>query len=565
MKPETIPKKLAAGMAAVAGAASCCAAECIVESSPHRTATELLHEQEKNWLAKGQERYCAFVSRSDDAMWCVEFDQPIPTDLPPEKQLALVYRHSYYSECNDAGARLLGHGHRGTVVGRRTIDVSSRKVVRKAFLELIHSAYRFTTSETEKCSPDGGSHFVLLSQLGIVKNGMLWRVWGVTRDITEFKQIRRALHASKGHITNLLKSVHLFVIVLNPSGAIEACNRYFSELTGWLCDDVKGKNWFELMVAPEERAALQEKFAAQLASPGRPIHFESTLLGPTGGRWRVAWDSTTLGDEKLKVKVIANIGRDITQERAVEANLRHVQKVETIGKLAGGIAHDFNNLLAVIGGYASYLMDRRTPEDPEYPELDEIRNAADKGSQLTHQLLTFTRRRASSPEQLNLNAIVERDCSMLRRILGKDVDLGTSLDASLGFGKIDPVEISQILLNLAVNARDAMPGGGKLTIASSNATIADGDGAVVPAVPAGQYVQLTVTDTGTGMTKEVLDHLFEPFFTTKEAGQGTGLGLSIIFGIVKQSGGHIRVESAPGRGTSFRIFFPHTQTESKSV
>lgn len=558
MKPEVIPKESAAEAAAVTGGASCRAAHSIFEPYAHSTARDRLHKREKDWLAKGEERYYAFVSRSEDGMLCVEFEQPIPTDLPPEQQLALVYRHSYYSECNDAAAKLLGGCDRGGVVGRHTVDVSSRTVVRKAFLELIHSAYRFTTSEAEKRLPDGGRHFVLLSQLGIVKNGMLWRVWGVTRDITEFRQVQRAFDASKDHMTNLLKSVHLFVIALDPSGAIEACNRYFSELTGWLPDDVKGKNWFELMVPPEERAAVREKFAAQLASPGKPIHFESTLLGPSGRCWQVAWDSTALGDEKLAVKVIANIGRDITQEKEVEARLRHVQKVETIGKLAGGIAHDFNNLLAVIAGYASYLLNRRTPEDPEYPELEEIRNAADKGAQLTHHLLTFTRRRAPTPEALNLNAIVERDCSMLRRTLGKNIDLVTSLDPSLGLVRVDPVEMSQVLLNLVVNARDAMPGGGKLTIASSNATISDGDGSVDPAIPAGQYVQLTVADTGTGMTKEVLDRLFEPFFTTKEAGKGTGLGLSIIFGIVKQSRGHIRVESAPAHGTSFRISLPRT-------
>ena len=355
------------------------------------------------------------------------------------------------------------------------------------------------------------------------------------------------------------------MVVLDPSGAIEVCSNYFTELTDWRPDDLRGKNWFELTVPPEERADLQEKFAVQLASPGKPIHFESTLLGRTGRRWQVAWDSTALRDDKLKVKAVANIGRDITQEKAVESHLRQAQKVESIGRLAGGIVHDFNNLLAVIGGYASHLLDRHTPGDPEYPELSEIRNAVETGAQLTHQLLTFSRRRASNPEALNLNRIVERDCSMLRRTLGKNIDLVTRLDPSLGLVRVEPFEMSQVLLNLAVNARDAMPDGGKLTIVSSNATISDGQGSVAPAVPARQYVQLTVADTGTGMTKEVLDRLFEPFFTTKEAGKGTGLGLSIIFGIVKQSGGHIRVESAPGRGTSFRIFLPRTQTESPSV
>jgi two-component system, cell cycle sensor histidine kinase and response regulator CckA len=541
------------------------AAQSILEVFAPRAAAELLHRQRKDGLRKSEERYDAFVSRSEDGMWCVEFDRPIPTDLPPEEQLALVYRHSYYSECNDAAAKLLGLGASGEMVGRHTVDVLSKSGVRKAFFELVRSAYRFTTSETARPLPDGRRHFMLRSQLGIVEDGMLRRVWGLTHDITDFKRAQRALDASRRRMIDLLESVQLFVVVLDPSGAIEACSNYFAELTDWRSDDLKGKNWFELTVPPEERAELQEKFAVQLKSPKKSIHFESTLLGPTGRRWQVAWDSTALRDEKLEVKAVANIGRDITQEKAIESHLRQAQRVESIGRLAGGIAHDFNNLLAVIGGYASQLLDRHTPGDQEYPELSEIRNAVETAAQLTQQLLTFSRRRASSPEALNLNRIVERDCSMLRRTLGNDIDLVTSLDPSLGLVRIDPVEMSQVLLNLAVNARDAMPRGGKLTIASSNAIVSDGQGSGAPAVPAGKYVQLTVTDTGTGMTTEVLDRLFEPFFTTKEAGKGTGLGLSIIFGIVKQSGGHIRVESAPGRGASFRIFLPRTRAESPFV
>ena len=231
MKPQLVLKEPAAGTAAVTGAASCRATQSILKPFAHRTADDLLHKQEKEWLARGEERYHAFVTRSENGMWCVEFDQPIPTDLPPEEQLALVYRHSYYSECNDAAAKLLGPGDRGEVVGRHTVDVSSKRAVRKAFLELIHSAYRFTTSETAKLLPDGRCHFVLLSQLGIVENGMLWRVWGVTRDITDFKHVKRALDASKQHMINLLKSVQLFVVVLDPCGAIEVCSNYFAELT----------------------------------------------------------------------------------------------------------------------------------------------------------------------------------------------------------------------------------------------------------------------------------------------------------------------------------------------
>lgn len=534
-------------------------AKSILEVFAQRAAAELLHKREKEQLRKSEERYQAFIAKNHDGMWCIEFDQPIPVDLPAEEQLDLVYRHGYCSECNEAAAKFLGGVQARDAVNRPIADVFPRDAICKAHLDLIRSAYRFTTKETSSWLPDGKRHFVLRSQWGIVEDGLLRRVWGVTHDITEFKQVQHALDASEQRMIDLLESVQLLVLVLNPAGAIEACSNYFTEFTDWPSDDVMGRNCVELMVPAEERAGLQERFAVQLATPGKPIHFESTLLGPGDRRWQVAWDSTALHDDEGRVRAIAIIGRDITQEKAFEAHLRQVQKIEGIGKLAGGIAHDFNNLLMVINGYAAQLLGRHSPADPDYPDLNEIRKAAEKGAEFNQQLLTFARRRTSKPEALNLNTIVERDSSMLSRTLAKNIDLDTQLDPSLGLVRADPVEISQVLLNLAVNARDAMLGGGKLTITSSNATIRSGQGSVVPAIPEGDYVLLTVTDTGTGMSKEALDHLFEPFFTTKAAGEGTGLGLSIIYGIVKQSGGHIRVDSAPGHGTAFRIFLPRTQ------
>jgi PAS domain S-box-containing protein len=497
-------------------------------------------------------------------MWCVEFDQPIPIDLPVDVQVDLAYRFGYCSECNEAAANNLGWSQSRDVVERRIANVFPKAVLRKAFNDLIRSAYQFSTTETAIFMPDGKRHVLLRSQLGVVEEGMLQRVWGVTHDITEFKQVQHALDAWKQRLIDLLDGIQLLALVLDPSGEIHFCNHSFTELTDWRFVDLKGKNWFDLMVPAEERAGLQEKFAAEVAHPGKPVHFESTLLGNGGRRWQIAWDSMALRDDEGRVK-IANIGRDVTQEKLYEAQLRQVQKIESIGRLAGGIAHDFNNLLTVINGYTTQILEKRSAEDPDYLELTEVRNAAEKGAQLTQQLLSFSRRRASKPEVLNLNTIVERDSSMLRRTLGRDIDLVTDLDPSLGMVKAEPVEISQVILNLAVNARDAMPAGGKLTIASANVSLRSEPRPVVPGVPDGEYAQLTITDTGTGMTQEALDHLFEPFFTTKQAGKGTGLGLSIVYGIVKQSGGQIRVESTPGRGTSVRIYFPRTQAESPPV
>jgi signal transduction histidine kinase/CheY-like chemotaxis protein len=413
--------------------ASLSGAKSVLEILAHRAAAELLHKQEKDRLLKSEERYHTFIAQNHDAMWCLEFDRPIPTDLPAQEQQDLTYRHGYCSECNDAAARLLGLDQSGQVVGRRVVDLLQPPTpVSAGILDLIRAGYRFTASETSGVGPDGKIHFALGSHLGIVKNGELQRIWGVTHDITEFKQVQQ--------------------------------------------------------------------------------------------------------------------------------NLWQAQKVESLGKLAGGVAHDFNNLLTVINGYAAQLLNKRSPADPDYVPLSEIHKAAEEGARITQQLLTFSRRRTFTPELLNLNTTVERDSTMLGWTLGERISLVTNLDPSLGMVCADPVEISQIMMNLAVNARDAMPGGGKLTIASSNVSLRAEQGSA-PEVHDGEYVQLAITDTGTGMTKEVLDHLFEPFFTTKEPGKGTGLGLSIVCGIVHDRGGYIKVESKPGHGTTFRVLLPRAQPE----
>jgi two-component system cell cycle sensor histidine kinase/response regulator CckA len=547
--------------------ASLSIAKSVLEFFAPRAAAELLHKQEKDKLSKSEQRYRAFVTLNADAMWCVEFDQPIPTELPASEQFDLGCRYGYLSECNDAMAKLMGLDHTPQVVGRRILDLLPKTdpALRGAALDLIGSGYRFTTKETTGIAPDGKRRFVLLSQWGIVEDGMLQRIWGVTHDITEFKHVQRALDASEQRIADLLEAVQLLVLVLDPSGTIQFCNNYFTELTGWQSDDLKGRNCFDLLAPTEERARFKAEFAAAVAGSRGPIHFEGTLLGPDGRRWLVAWDSMVLRDEEGKAKVVAKIGRDITQEKALEAQLQQARKLETVGRLAGGVAHDFNNLLTVISGYTDQLRDKHSPDDSDYLGLTEIRNAAAKGARLTQQLLACSRRHPYQPVVLNLNTIVEQDESMLGRTLGGNIELVTSLDPSLGLVRADPGHISQILLNLAVNARDAMPGGGKLTISSSNASLSGGQVLIVPGVPSGEYVQLTITDTGTGMTQEVLDHLFEPFFTTKEQGKGTGLGLSIVYGIVRQSGGYIKLESQLGRGTSVRIFLPRIRQEPSAT
>jgi PAS domain S-box-containing protein len=268
--------------------------------------------------------------------------------------------------------------------------------------------------------------------------------------------------------------------------------------------------------------------------------------------------------ENGKLQRVWGSTRDVTELRRLEAQFRHAQKLESIGKLAGAVAHDFNNLLTIIRGYSSELLKAVESTDDAYIGLTEIQRAAEKGAALTNQLLAFSRKQSAKMQPLNLNPIVAEDERMLRRLIGEKIELITRLEPSLGLVCADAGYVHQVLLNLAVNARDAMPNGGKLIIELSNVDIGETRPARLAALEPGPYVRLTVGDTGVGMSADVQEHLFEPFFTTKEMKQGTGLGLSTVYGIVRQSGGHIVVETEPNKGATFEIFLPRVSSRSSA-
>jgi signal transduction histidine kinase len=265
--------------------------------------------------------------------------------------------------------------------------------------------------------------------------------------------------------------------------------------------------------------------------------------------------------ENGKLQRVWGSNRDITELRVIEAQFRHAQKLEAIGKLAGGVAHDFNNLLAIIQGYSSQLLEGTEKATNAYVGLTEIVKAAEKGAALTKQLLALSRKQNVRLQPLDLNAVVAEDERMLRRLIGKDIELITDLEPSLGLVLADAGYMHQVLLNLVVNARDAMPSGGKLSIALLNVDIGETRPPRLAAVEPGPYVEMIVADTGVGMSEEVQEHLFEPFFTTKEVNQGTGLGLSTSYGIVRQIGGHIVVETELNKGTRFAIFMPRVRAQ----
>jgi len=276
---------------------------------------------------------------------------------------------------------------------------------------------------------------------------------------------------------------------------------------------------------------------------------------------RVSGRSVSDDEEGTAFELFAE---DVTERRALEQQLQQSQKMEAVGRLAGGIAHDFNNLLMVISGYSEFLLERLGSEPALRSPAQEIASAAERASSLTRQLLAFSRKQMLAPKMLDLNSVVTENVRMLKRMIGEDIDLVMIPAGQLGQVRADSGQIEQVIMNLAVNARDAMPSGGKLTIETSNVTLDEEYARTHTPVPAGEYVMLAISDTGMGMDSETQSHIFEPFFTTKGP-KGTGLGLSTVYGIVKQSGGYIWVYSEPGKGTTFKIYLPRVAGAGESV
>jgi PAS domain S-box-containing protein len=324
-------------------------------------------------------------------------------------------------------------------------------------------------------------------------------------------------------------------------------NDQLGELLGVPLAELIGRSVVDL-VAPEWRERLAERLRTGAGEP-----FEHVMLRTDGTRFEAESQAKQLrvGDRTLRVTAL----RDISRRKHLEEQLRQSQRLESIGRLAGGVAHDFNNLLTVILSLVDILMERPRSAD-ERADLDQIREAADRAAQLTEQLLAFARRRIIEPKVVDPNALVSNLERMLRRLLGEHIRLVTVCRPDLGTVRVDPSQFEQVVVNLAVNARDAMVSGGTLTIETQNVTLGPDYAAAHAEVTPGEYVMVAVSDTGTGMDSATLSRIFEPFFTTKEQNRGTGLGLATSYGIVRQSGGSLWVYSEPGRGTTFKIYLP---------
>ncbi|PKN61329.1 MAG: hypothetical protein CVU57_29945 [Deltaproteobacteria bacterium HGW-Deltaproteobacteria-15] len=441
------------------------------------------------------------------------------------------------------------------------IDIWADVAQRRKLVEGLRDRGKVTNLEASFRLKDGSVKTGLMSARVILLENEP-HILSVTRDIDEFKRTQTALKEADAGYRQLFENMSDIVFVHDEEGCLVSVNPAVSRVLKFNEEDLVGKCLKEFL-ADTHKEAFQP-------------HLERSLIGPTedtigmvSGDGRTCWleySSTPFKSDDGRTYV-SGMARDVTERieaeeklRLLQAQLLQAQKMESVGRLAGGVAHDFNNMLQAIIGNAEMAVMNAGENDPLQRHLQQILDSAQRSASVVRQLLAFARKQTASPKVLDLNDTVSAMLKMLQRLVGEDIDMIWIPGHKLWRVKIDPSQIDQILANLVVNARDAIAGAGKVTIETDNAMLDEVYCSAHKGVAPGEYVQLMVSDDGTGMTEEILEHLFEPFFTTKEPGRGTGLGLSTIYGIVKQNNGFVNVYSEPGEGTTFKIYLPRFAT-----
>ncbi len=370
----------------------------------------------------------------------------------------------------------------------------------------------------------------------------------------------QGLGESETQFRALIENASDLITVLTTDGIIRYESPSVHRLLGWRPEELIGQRVFDY-VHPDDVEDVTAGIARRLEDPARanpPVAFR---VRASDGSWHCLESYSRMSTDSAGAVTLVVNSRDVTRQRALEEQQLQAQRMELVGRLAGGVAHDFNNLLTVITGRSQLVLSRLAPEDPMRRDIEQIATTAWRAARLTQQLLTFSRKQILRPEVMNLNSLIERMEASLLRPIGEHIELVTTLAPALWAVKADPAQLEQLIMNLVLNSRDAMPTGGRLMVETANVALgAEMAGAPAGASP-GDYVLLRVSDTGVGMDPATRARMFAPFFTTKEVGKGSGLGLSSVYGIVQQSGGHMTVESEPERGTTIRIYLPRAADE----
>jgi PAS domain S-box-containing protein len=409
--------------------------------------------------------------------------------------------------------------------------------------------------ETELVRRDGSKIWVEANVANVQKDGQLMGRLAVVRDISSRRRAEAALRETSQTLRTLIDASPVAIISLDLAGRVRVWNRAAERMFGWSHREVFGQ---PLLTVPEDKRTEFEAAGARNRR-GKASIYETQRQRKDGSLVNVLTSTAAILDSEGRVAATMAIIVDITEQKQLEEQLRQAMKMEGIGRLAAGIAHDFSNLLTVIAGRLYLLMSQLPAGHAMRGDLQLIEETGQRAAALTKQLLAFSRKQILAPVVLDLNDVVTSMKELLERVLREDIDLIIGLDPSLGHVLADQGQLEQVVLNLAVNARDAMPNGGQLVLETRNVEVDDTYVRQHVDLPPGPYVALAVTDSGIGMPAETLARIFEPFFTTKEVGRGTGLGLATAYGIVKQSHGHITVYSEPGHGTTFRVYLPKAE------
>jgi PAS domain S-box-containing protein len=461
------------------------------------------------------------------------------------------------SEVNDAFLRIWGYESREEVIGKYFTRFLAEPRDTGPFIEIMRSRGSWTGDFRAKRRD--GSTFTAQGQVTVVadETGRHIGFQSSMLDVTASRNVSDRLRESEARNRALLNALPDLMFLLDADGVFV---------------DYHASNPGQLLIPPEAFLGrrITEVLPENIASPtlacmrnvalGReasPFRYEASLRGET--RFFESRIVTCAEDRFLTIiRDVTDLVMAEMEHEDLQDQLRQAQKMESVGRLAGGVAHDFNNMLSVILGHSEMALDKLPPSHPASEDLNEIRKSAERSADLTRQLLAFARRQSVSPRVVDLNDVVQGMMNMLRRLIGEDIELQWSPGRELWPVLADPSQVTHMLANLCINARQAIPGAGRIGISTENAVIGDDYCQTHPGSKPGDYALVTITDNGIGMNRETLDHIFEPFFTTRQQGQGTGLGLATVYGIVKQSNGYIEVSSEPGRGTAFKVYLPKT-------
>jgi PAS domain S-box-containing protein len=505
---------------------------------------------------KSEERYRVLVEQTAEGVWRIELADPVLMTLPAAEQIEHFYARAELAECNDAMAHMYGFQSATELVGARLDDLLPRSDPNNLeFLQaFIANRYRLTDAESHERDRDGAERYFLNNLIGIVEDGRIVRAWGSQRDITNSKKVEAAVVASEARFRSVLESGMIGIGFWN-GGVVTDANDALLQMLGYTRADLEQGLLRHGRLTPPGYEEADTRAREQVRATGACTPYEKEFFRKDGRTVPVLAGGARLGADMNDAVFFV---LDQTDRRVAEDRLRHAERLEVVGQLAGGMAHEANNQMSVVLGATEFILRRSDVPSAVRQDAEYIREAAERTAAITRQLLAFSRRQILQPQAVDLNTVVRKLEPILRRTLTEQQSLVLQFAPNLAAVRADRVQIDQVLLNLAINARDAMPDGGTLTVETRNVRLTERYVADRPGVsiPPGPYVALVVSDTGNGIDKEAMKHLFEPFFTTKGVGKGSGLGLAMVYGIVKQSDGYIWPYSEPGMGTTFKIYLP---------